>query len=297
MKRLEYLSFRFLVLCSRITPFFLLYFWADVFYFVVYYIAGYRKKVVFGNLKSSFPEKSEKEIKQLAKKFYRHLADVTLEAIKGMTISEKQIKKRYVIENADVPNEYFDRGQSVLLITSHYGNWEYGMLGTDMAIKHQTVALYLPLTNPYSEHYGVVRRGRFGMKMVPVQQTKSVFATPPEKPIGVIMAADQSPSNLERAIWLDFLNHDTACIHGPEAYAKKMNLPALYMKISKPRRGHYTLTFEKLVDNPQQYAQGEITKLYFNRLEKDIKECPEYWLWSHRRWKHTREKVANSENK
>ncbi len=289
MKFLEYISFRFLVFCSRITPFFLVYFWADVFYFIIYYVAGYRKKVVIDNLRKSFPEKSEKEIKTLTKKFYHHLSDVTLEAIKAMTISSKQIQKRYVVENVEIPNEYFDRGQSVLLLTSHYGNWEYGMLATDMAIKHQTVALYLPLTNKYSEKYGVTRRGRFGMKMVAVQQTKSVFdGSIGNGPFGVIMAADQSPSNVERAIWLDFLNHDTACIHGPEAYARKMNMPALYMKISKPRRGHYKLTFEKLIDNPQQYEQGEITRLYFSRLEKDIVECPEFWLWSHRRWKHSR---------
>ena len=291
MKFLEYISFRFLVACSRITPFFMVFFWADVFYFIIYYVAGYRKKVVIDNLRKSFPEKSDAEIKVLTKKFYHHLADVTLEAIKAMTISRKQIQKRYVVENVEIPNEYFDRGQSVLLLTSHYGNWEYGMLATDMAIKHQTVALYLPLTNKYSEKYGVTRRGRFGMKMVAVQQTKSVFdGSIGNGPFGVIMAADQSPSNVERAIWLDFLHHDTACIHGPEAYARKMNMPALYMKISKPRRGHYKLTFEKLIDNPQQYEQGEITKLYFSRLEKDILECPEFWLWSHRRWKHSRNK-------
>lgn len=291
MKFLEYISFRFLVACSRITPFFMVYFWADVFYFIIYYVAGYRKKVVIDNLRKSFPEKSDAEIKSLTKKFYHHLADVTLEAIKAMTISRKQIQKRYLVENVEIPNEYFDRGQSVLLLTSHYGNWEYGMLATDMAIKHQTVALYLPLTNKYSEKYGVTRRGRFGMKMVAVQQTKSVFdGSIGNGPFGVIMAADQSPSNVERAIWLDFLHHDTACIHGPEAYARKMNMPALYMKISKPRRGHYKLTFEKLIDNPQQYEQGEITRLYFSRLEKDILECPEFWLWSHRRWKHSRNK-------
>lgn len=295
MKWLEYIAFRFLVACGRITPFFLVYFWSDVFYFIVYYIAGYRKKVVFENLRTSFPEKTDKEIACLARKFYRHLADVSMESIKGMTISRKQIQKRYVIENAEIPNEYFDRGQSVLLLTSHYGNWEYGMLGTDMAIKHQTVALYLPLTNPYTEKYGVGRRCRFGMKMVPVQQTKSVFAGELEKPVGVIMAADQSPSNLERAIWLDFLNHDSACIHGPEAYAKKMNMPALYMKISKPRRGHYVLSFEKLIDDPSKCEPGEITRLYFKHLENDINECPEYWLWSHRRWKHKRQLTMNNE--
>lgn len=288
MKWLEYIAFRFFVACFRITPYTILYLVSDFFYVILFYIVRYRKKVVFENLKSSFPEKNDEEIKCLAKKFYKHLADITLESVKGMTISKKTIQKRYVIENAEIPNEYFDKGQSVLLLTSHYGNWEYGILATDMAVKHQVVALYLPLTNKYSEKYGVARRGRFGMKMVPVQQTKNVFAENDGKPLGIIMAADQSPSNMERAIWLDFLNHDTACIHGPEAYAKKMNMPALYMKISKPMRGHYVLSFEKLIDNPSEYEAGEITKLYFRHLENDINARPEYWLWSHRRWKHKR---------
>lgn len=266
----------------------MLYFWADVFYVVVYHIFGYRKKVVLANLQKSFPNKTNNEIEHLARKFYHHLADITLESIKGMTMSKKQIQQRYKVQNVEIPNSYFDSGQSVLLLTSHYGNWEYGMLATDMAIKHQAVALYLPLANRFSEKYGVRRRARFGMKMVAVQETKSVFATKPEKPVGVIMAADQSPSNIERAFWLNFLNQETACIHGPEAYAKKMNLPALYMKISKPKRGHYVLSFEHLIDNPADYQPGEITKLYYQHLENDINQQPEFWLWSHRRWKHSR---------
>lgn len=296
MKLLEFIAFRILVFFFRILPFWKLYFLSDILYFLLYGIFKYRKKVVSENLKNSFPDKSYEEIERISKKFYRHLSDITLESVKSMTISEKKLAKRYVIKGSEIADSYFAEGKSVLCLTSHYGNWEYGILATDSAIKHQAVALYLPLSNKYSENYGLKRRKRFGMKMVAVQETKSIFEKEPEKPIAIIMAADQSPSNLERSIWTDFLNRETPCLHGPEAYAHKTGLPVLYLKISKPRRGFYNLEFEKLIDNPADYEKGEITKLYFNRLERDIQEQPEYWLWSHRRWKYNKESLKKQEN-
>jgi KDO2-lipid IV(A) lauroyltransferase len=206
-----------------------------------------------------------------------------------MSISEKTLNKRYKVLNADLANSYFNQGKSIICLTSHYGNWEYGILATNNAIEHQAVALYLPLSNKYSESYGLKRRTRFGMNLVAIQETKSIFAKEPEKPLAIIMAADQSPSNLERAIWVDFLNQNTACLHGAEAYAKKLNIPVLYLKISKLKRGYYSLEFEKLIENPSEYKPDEITKIYMNRLEKDIIEMPEFWLWSHRRWKHKKQ--------
>ena len=208
-----------------------------------------------------------------------------------MSISEKTLRKRYQVKNIEIANKYFEEGKSILCLTSHYGNWEYGILATNNAIKHQAIALYLPLTNKLSDKYGLKRRKRFGMNMVAVQETKSIFAKPLEKPVAIIMAADQSPSNLERSIWVNFLNRETACLHGPEAYAFKTSMPVVYLKISKVKRGYYTLEFEKLIDNPKECKQGETTKTYFNRLERDIIEKPEYWLWSHRRWKHDKESL------
>lgn len=205
-------------------------------------------------------------------------------------MNEKSLRKRYVVKNSEIAKKHFDEGKSVLCLTSHYGNWEYGILATDTPIKHQAIALYLPLSNKFSEEYGLKRRKRFGMKMVAVQETKSIFTPPPPSPVAVIMAADQSPSNLERAIWTNFLGIETACLHGPEAYAKKTNMPVLYLKISKPKRGYYALEFEELIKNPHICKPGEITKIYFERLERDILEKPEYWLWSHRRWKHKKTK-------
>lgn len=286
MKYAEYLIFRVYAELFRFCPFMVLYAFSDFARFIIYNVFSYRKKVVLTNLKNSFPEKSEKELKKLCKSFYRHLADITLESLKGMTISEKSISKRYIVKNTDIADEYFRNNKSVLCLTSHYGNWEYGILGTNNAIQHQAVALYLPLSNKHSEKYGLKRRKRFGMQMVAVQETKSIFEKPPEKPVAIIMAADQSPSNLEKAIWVKFLNQDTACLHGPEAYAIKTKLPLLYLSVKKPKRGYYELIFEKLIDDTSDTKPGDITRKYMKRLESDINEKPEYYLWSHRRWKH-----------
>ncbi len=286
MKYTEYLSFRIITELLRFCPFFMLYVLSDFICFILYDILAYRKNVVSENLKNSFPHKTEKEIKILCKKFYKHLADITLESIKGMTISEKAIKKRYVLKNTGIADEYYLRGISILCLTSHYGNWEYGILATNNSIKHQTIALYLPLSNKHSENFSLKKRKRFGMKLVAVQETKTIFEKPLETPVAIIMAADQSPSSIEKAIWVKFLNQDTACLHGPEAYAKKTNLPVLYLSIKKLKRGYYELVFEKLIDNPQDLEQGEITNIYMKRLEKDIIEKPDYYLWSHKRWKH-----------
>ncbi len=291
MKLIEFILFRTFVIIFYLTPFWLLYILSDLMYFLIYHVFRYRRNVVEQNLKRAFPQKSDKEIKKLSKKFFLHLSDITLESVKGMTISEKKLQKRYIIKNTEIANKYFLENKSVICLTSHYGNWEYGILATDRAIKHQAVALYLPLTNKYSERYGLKRRRRFGMKMVAVQETKTIFNSKTLSPVAIIMAADQSPSNIERAIWTKFLNIETACLHGPEAYAKKINLPLLYLKISKPKRGYYTLEFEELVKNPEDCKPNEITKIYFNRLEKDILEQPEYWLWSHRRWKHKKTNI------
>ncbi len=291
MKVLEFIGFRYLVACFALAPYWYLYFLSDLAFFLLFYIFKYRRKVVYENLKNSFPDKTETEIKTLEKKFFHHLTDITLESVKSMSISEKTLRKRYQVKNIEIANKYFEEGKSILCLTSHYGNWEYGILATNNAIKHQAIALYLPLTNKLSDKYGLKRRKRFGMNMVAVQETKSIFAKPLEKPVAIIMAADQSPSNLERSIWVNFLNRETACLHGPEAYAFKTSMPVVYLKISKVKRGYYTLEFEKLIDNPKECKQGETTKTYFNRLERDIIEKPEYWLWSHRRWKHDKESL------
>jgi KDO2-lipid IV(A) lauroyltransferase len=204
-----------------------------------------------------------------------------------MSISERQLKKRYKINNSDLLRAYFDKNQSVLCLTGHYGNWEYGILATGNVFLHETIALYLPLTNRYTEYYGVKRRERFGTKMLSIRETKNLFAAS-QIPKAIILAADQSPSNKEKMIWTTFLNQHTACLHGPEVYAHKTNFPLVYFKIEKPKRGFYTLTVEKFIEQPSEYQAHKITELYMQKIETDIKFQPEFWLWSHKRWKQTK---------
>lgn len=296
MKLLEFISFRILVAAFWLMPYPILYFHSNLLFFLLYYIFKYRRKVVYENIRLSFPDKSEIEINKIVRNFYLHLSDITLESVKSMSMSEKSLNKRYVIKNAELAQKYYDDGKSIICLTSHYGNWEYGILASNNAISHQAAALYLPLTNKYSENYGLKRRCRFGMKLVAVQETKSIFTVSPGKPLAIIMAADQSPSNLEKAIWVNFLHRDTPCLHGPEAYAHKTGLPVLYLKISKIKRGFYSLEFETLVDDPANCKPGEITGLYFTRLEKDIIAKPEYWLWSHRRWKYNKDTLNKKQH-
>lgn len=291
MKFLEFISFRILVAAFWLIPFWKLYFLSDLLYFFLFRVFKYRKKVVIENIRNSFPEKPDAEINKIVSKFYLHLSDITLESVKSMSMSERALRKRYIVKNSEIADEYFKAGKSVLCLTSHYGNWEYGILATNNAIPHQAIALYLPLTNRHSEKYGLKRRKRFGMQLVAVQDTKSIFEKEPETPVAIIMAADQSPSNLERSIWVNFLNRETPCIHGPEAYAHKTGMPAVYLKVSRLKRGHYCLELEKLVDDPSVCKPGEITEKYFKLLERDIKNKPEFWLWSHRRWKYTKDSL------
>ena len=287
-KKLEYFSFRILVVIFAIIPFPILYFLSDITYFFIFYILKYRKKVVLKNLKNSFPDKSEVEINLLCKKFFKHLSDITLESIKSMTISQKQLSKRYVIENTEILEDYFLKKQSILCLTSHYGNWEYGILATGNVFKHQVLALYLPLSNGYTENYGVKKRERFGTKMLSIRETKKIFSDDSEIPNAIILAADQNPSNKEKMIWVNFLNQDTACLHGPEAYAKKTNFPLIYFKITKIKRGFYSLKVEEFIKNPADVQNNLITERYMQKVEADIIQQPEYWLWLHKRWKHKR---------
>lgn len=288
MKFIEFIFVRLLVAVFYLLPYKTIYLFSDLVYLFLYKIFAYRRKIVEINIENSFPQKTNKEREFIIKNFYHYLSDLLIETIKSMSMSKSTLNKHLTIKNQEIVNEYFLKNQSIICVTAHYGNWEYGMLSCHSQMLHNTSTLYLPLTNKYTERYLLKRRQRFGMNLIPNQNTKNIFSTldSTNNHIAVIMAADQSPSNLNRAIWLNFLNQETACIHGPEYYSRKYNLPIVYIKISKTKRGYYTLDFEKLIENPKLYSEEEITKCYFNKLEKDIIDKPECWLWSHRRWKH-----------
>lgn len=267
-------------------PFPLLYGLSNNLYFLFYYVSGYRKKIVLQNIRNSFPEKSEQEHIEICKKFYRHFCDLLVESLKAITISEKELLKRVVCNDPRVINKYYDRKQSVIIAAGHYNNPELFAVSIDMLIKHKAGGIYQPLTNKYFETKMRSRRGRYGLTMIPVSKVKHFFDENTHELIAPAFAMDQSPSNPNKAYWMKFLNQDTGMLFGTEKFAKQYNFPVIFCRMNKEKRGHYSLDFFDVTDAPKETAHGEITEKVAHLLEKDIHAIPEYWLWTHRRWKH-----------
>ncbi len=262
---------------------------------VLFRIVKYRKDVVIKNLNNSFPDKSEEEKQAIAKKFFKHLSDLIAESIKVFSISSKSAKERMILTNPEIFNQFYDQGRSVLMVGGHYGNWEMFAVAIDDQIKHRTHAVYTPIKNKFLDEKMRTSRGKFGLKMVSKKEAKPLFESLDtlEEPIAMILATDQSPGDPKKAYWMEFLNQDTGVIFGTEKYSKAHNMPVLYGEMTKVKRGHYTLTFEVLFDNPSAEEYGKITEKHTKRLEQTIHKCPELWLWSHKRWKKTRPADAN----
>lgn len=298
MKIVNILLYYLVIIPISLLPFPILHAISNGLYVLFYYVIGYRKKIVIQNIRNSFPEKSEKENKEICKKFYKHFCDLILESLKTFTISEKEVRKRVTCKNPELINGYFNQGRSVIIAGGHYNNWELFAVGVDALIKHKTIGIYLPLTNKYFDEKMRRTRSKYGLYMISIKTVKKVFDEEINHPTATIFAIDQSPSNPKTCYWTNFLNQDTAVLFGTEKYAKDYNYPVLYGRINKEKRGHYSFEFFETADHPKDTAYGEITEKVTRMLEEDIRAIPEFWLWSHRRWKHTRPSdVRIKENK
>jgi KDO2-lipid IV(A) lauroyltransferase len=269
-------------------PFWVLYRISDLAFVVMYHGIGYRKKVVFQNLRNSFPDKSEGEIKQIARKFYRHLTDIIIESVKLFSISEEQAVKRMKVLNPEVMDAYADKNQSVILVGGHYNSWEMLAVGLDSQVKHQTVGLYSKLTNAFFNKVMLSSRSKYGIQMVTTKNAARFFSDESANNTATLFGADQSPTHNKNVIWTTFLNQETAVAFGTERYSKKYNYPVLYGIINKVKRGHYTFEVEVVTDNPQDEDHGFISIEHTKRLEQQIIQEPAYWLWTHKRWKRKR---------
>ncbi|MDO9184820.1 MAG: lysophospholipid acyltransferase family protein [Bacteroidia bacterium] len=282
------LLYYLVIIPISLLPFPLLYALSDGLYVLFYYMLGYRKKVVLQNIRNSFPDKTEKEHIEICKKFYRHFCDLVVESLKTFTISEKEVLKRVIFTNPEVIDKYFDQKRSVIIAGGHYNNWELFAVAVDALIKHKTVGIYKPLSNKYFDGKMRGTRSKYGLEMISTKEVKPFF----DKHINVLTATifgtDQSPSNPNNAYWMKFLNQDTGVLFGAEKFAKEYNYPVVYGRINKLKRGHYSLDFTVVTDTPTETAYGEITEKITLLLEKDIQAIPQYWLWTHRRWKHKR---------
>ncbi len=283
-----YLLFLFFTWLFAILPFRVLYALSDVMFLLVYYLFGYRKKVVHENLASSFPEKSPDAIRRIEKAFYRHFCDILIEGIKAFSMTRRQVRKRYIVSNPELMEAFFRQKQSVIVVLGHYNNWEWGSVAAGIFFDHTSVGFYKELSNKYIDNYIKKVRARGGTILASITTTLRSFEQYRRDPAAFLMIADQSPLHAEQAIWLKFLQHETATLHGPEKYAVAYGMPVIYGAVSKIRRGYYRADLKVLCGDPKSTRRGEITEQYMTELELQIQEKPEYWLWSHRRWKHKR---------
>ena len=278
---------RFFVQLFRIVPFWLLYIFADLFYFIMYKVLKYRLNVVQDNLKKSFPEKSAAELKRIEKLSYKNLSQITVESLKAFTMSKKQIFDHHKVINEDEIKHIYDKCGGVIALPNHYGNWEWGAMSC-MQLIQPGIALYKPLSNKYLNNYVKKNRSRYGTELVSIYDTARCFVANKNKNKNYVMASDQSPSNTEKSYWVNFLGRDTAFLHGLELYAHKYNYPAVFVDIQRVKRGYYELELTLLSEEPQKLKDGELTKIFAKKLEEVIRKKPEDWLWSHKRWKLSR---------
>jgi len=276
-------SFIFIYLLWLI-PFRLLYILSDFVAYVLFTI-GYRKAVVVDNLTKCFPELSKKEITHTTKLFYKNLADVLVEGIKSFTMSSKQIKERHKVLNPEICDSFIAEGKSIIFVPCHYGNWEWGSMSSGLYFPLNVIVFYTPLSNRYMDKYVKKSRAKFGTLLTSNKETSKTFDKNSTSISGYIMAADQSPSSTKNAVWVNFLGRRTAFLHGPEKYARNYNFPVIYVDIQRIKRGYYELELSIISDVHENLAEGEITTMYAQKLEEAIRNKPENWLWSHRRWK------------
>ncbi len=280
--------FLFFVFLIGLIPFPVLYLFSDFIRFLLHRVVGYRKAVIITNLKASFPEATEKEIKQMVSDVYKNLADVTVEGIKAFSMTPSQVRKRHRIVNPELIDAYLNKGKSIIAVPAHFNNWEWGSLSPGLFTKYPIIALYKPLSNQYIDRFVKWSRSKFGTTLASIYKTGFLFERNAGKPSVYIMAADQSPSNAKKSVWVQFMNRDTAFLHGPEKYARLYDMPVMYGDVQRVKRGYYTLEITVLAENPTELPEGEITKRYAAKLEELIRKNPGSWLWSHRRWKLTR---------
>ncbi|MGQ1890254.1 lysophospholipid acyltransferase family protein [Thermophagus sp. OGC60D27] len=263
-----------------------LYILSNVLYYLVS-LVGYRKKVILHNLKKAFPNKDEQWRKDILHKFYRHFSDLFVETMKLQHISDSEIFKRITFSNIEVIEEATEKGQDVIAILGHYGNWEW-VPALNMHVTASGYSVYRPLKNKLFDQYMLKLRSRFGSGNVPMKKTLRLVAglKKENKRFVLGLIADQSPARSEIQYWTNFLTQPTPVLMGPEKMAKMVNGKVIYFKVSKPKRGYYHIDIIPWNGTPQTAKEHEITEWHIRLLEKSILERPELWLWSHRRWKY-----------
>ncbi|MBQ6769113.1 MAG: lysophospholipid acyltransferase family protein [Prevotella sp.] len=291
MKILYYIVLTVWYLLSLL-PLRLLYVLSDCLFVLIYYVIGYRKKVVRENLASSFPEKSAEELRKVERGFYHFFCDYLVESLKMMTISSEQQKKRMQFEGVELIEQCVKEGQSVAMYLGHYCNWEWvSSFPLWLTEKVQCGQIYHPIENKDFDRLFLRSRQRQGALCIPMQDTlrKILEFRRAGQPIVVGYIADQKPHWVNIHHWVDFLHHDTPVLTGTERIVRKVNHAVVYLDMQRVRRGYYKGVFHLITREPGKLAEFELTDIYYRYLEASIRRAPEFWLWSHKRWARTRQ--------
>lgn len=276
----------FIWVISRL-PMRILYGISNIFFFFVYHIFGYRKKVVENNIRMAFPEKNEKEIKLIAKKFFLHFTDLIMESIKTFSISEKETQKRYTYNNLELIHDLIKQGKSIILTGAHQANWEWSFYMPSL-ISIPMFGAYTKLSNNYFNKKIIKSRTKFGGKGFKSSHiTKGIQSNHNNNLQAVyLLLSDQSPQLRRVRYWRDFFNIKVPVHDGPEMLAKRYDYAVVNYVTKKTKRGYFEATFELITDTPKDLEDHVITDKYFEITERNIREQPEFYLWSHKRFKH-----------
>jgi len=278
----------FLIMLLSLLPFWGLYLLSDVFYILMWNVFPYRKKETLDNIQKAFPANNPEENLKIAKAFYKHLADVILEAVAVLTISNRSISRRITLdsESKTLLEGYYKESRSAIMVLGHFGNWEWMGAGINLSHPGQLVAAYKRLHLQVFDKLLYSARMRFYNLLIPSEHLfrKMASMKAAGNPAIFALLADQWPPP-GTAYWLNFMGRDTPFFAGPEKLSKKLGLPVLFCSIRKQKRGFYVMHIREITKNPEAEPEQEITRKYARLLEEEIKAAPQNWLWSHRRWK------------
>lgn len=286
MQRLIFqIVYPIIIVVSKL-PFSILYRISDVLFFCMYYVIGYRKKLVYQNIKTFFPEKSHADILKIRRMFYHHFCDLMIETLKTFTISPKELDKHFTLSNTEVLDRLAAKKQSVIVMGSHYGNWEW-TIKVGQNSEFQPIGIFAKINNPFFSDKIKQSRERFGMKLVMnVETTKTVINNYKKGILSIYgFLSDQSPV-LERSFyWTQFLGKRVPVFTGAETLAKKYNHALVFIAITKKKRGNYNAAFQLITDSPHLFSDYELTEQFLKLTEAQIRQKPEHYLWSHNRFK------------
>ena len=278
-----YIVYGLLYLVSLL-PLRVLFILADGIYVILYHIMGYRKKVVFDNLKMAFPEKTDAERKKIAKKFYHNFIDTFIETLKMVSASDRYIL-RHVSGNWDVINDVHKTGRSLQIHLGHTFNWEWASLAAGLSMHYTYLGVYMPIGNKIFDRLFRKLRAKSGAILIPATDMRRAMMPWRTKQYVIGLVADQAPASPEKSFWAKFFNQPTPFVTGPEIGARAGNIPVIFATIEKPRRGYYNVIFTLAATDTESLPKGELTLRYVKFLEGVIRKNPDMWLWSHRRWK------------